>query len=161
MMRLATLVARLLLGAVFIVAAVPKIADPPSFAHMIANYRILPLPLVNPLALFLPWVEILSGIALVLGIFRKTAATFVGALLLVFIAAIGVNLARDRAVQCGCFDVHAAEKSHDELIREMRWVLIRDAGLLTVVAFLLMRDGKPLPNNDVRASRRMDADSPD
>jgi protein SCO1/2 len=137
--RLAVLAGRLLLGAVFIVAAGPKIADPPGFAHMIANYRLFPTALVHPAALVLPWVEMLCGIFLVAGIFWRTAAKLVGAMLVVFVLAIGTNLARDRAVQCGCFDVHAAEKSHAELIGEMRWVLARDAALL-FVAVLLLRE---------------------
>jgi protein SCO1/2 len=135
--RLAVLAGRLLLGAVFIVAAGPKIADPPGFAHMIANYRLFPAALVHAAALVLPWIEILCGLFLVAGLFWKTAAKLVGAMLVVFILAIGTNLARDRAVQCGCFDVHAAEKSHAELIAEMRWVLARDAALLLVVVLLL------------------------
>ena len=139
MMRVTIFVARLLLGAIFVVAAVPKIADPPSFAHMVSNYTIIPPGFVNSAALLLPWIEMLAGIALVVGIFRQTAAKLVGILLVVFVLGIGINLARDHAVQCGCFDVHAAEKSHHQLIREMRWVLIRDTALLAVVGFLLAR----------------------
>lgn len=139
--RLAVLAGRILLGAVFIVAAGPKIADPPGFAHMIANYRLFPSPLVHPAALVLPWIEMLSGLFLVAGLFWRTAAKLVGAMLVVFILAIGTNLARDRAVQCGCFDVHAAEKTHAELLSEMRWVLARDAALLMVVVLILRERG--------------------
>ena len=39
------------LGVIFFVAALPKIGDPPSFAHMIYNYRILPAGLINISAL--------------------------------------------------------------------------------------------------------------
>ena len=143
MRRLLRLAASIALGAVFIAAAVPKIVDPPSFAHMIANYKILPGPAVNPLALLLPWIEILTGLALVLGLFRQTAGKLAGALLAVFVLAIGTNLARDRAVQCGCFDVHAAEKSHDQLIGEMRWVVARDAGLLLLAGLVVFLSERP------------------
>ncbi|HET7453563.1 MAG TPA: MauE/DoxX family redox-associated membrane protein [Thermoanaerobaculia bacterium] len=141
--RAALLAGRLLLGAVFAVAAIPKIADPPAVAHMIANYRLLPAALVHPAALVLPWIEITCGVLLVTGLFRKTAAKLVAAMLVVFVIAIGVNLARDRAVQCGCFDVHAAAKTHAELIGEMRWVLVRDAALLAVAAFVLAGGRRP------------------
>ena len=62
------------LGAIFLVAALPKIADPPSFAHMIYNYRLVPGALVNAMALVMPWVEILAGLALILGVWRREAA---------------------------------------------------------------------------------------
>ena len=138
--RIAALAARLVPGIVFIVAAAPKIADPPAFAHMIANYRLLPAALVHPAALVLPWVELWSGIALVTGFFAKTAGKLVAALLVVFLAAIGINLARGRAVQCGCFDVHAAEKTREENLAQMRGVLFRDGLLLAAaVAFLRMK----------------------
>ena len=57
------------------IAALPKIGDPPGFAHMIYNYKILPGPLVNPAALVMPWAELLMGVALVCGIWRRTAAS--------------------------------------------------------------------------------------
>lgn len=121
------------LGVLFIVAALPKIADPPSFAHMIYNYRLLPGPLVNLAALTMPWVELLMGIALVCGIWRRTAAFLIGALLVVFIVAISFNLYRGNAIDCGCFDVTAAGKSVQERIHDMWWVAVRDVGMLLLV----------------------------
>ena len=125
------------LGVIFIAAALPKVLDPPSFAHMIYNYRLIPGPLVNLMALVMPWFELLCGVALVLGIWRRTSALFVGALLGVFIVAISINLARNNPVNCGCFDVTSANKSREELLAEMRWVLARDTGMLLMVAQVL------------------------
>ena len=122
------------LGVFFIVAALPKIADPPSFAHMIYNYRLVPGPLVNPAALTMPWAELLLGVALVCGIWRRTAASLVGALLAVFIVAISLNLLRGNAIDCGCFDVADAGKSVEERFRDMRFVIVRDVGMLFLVA---------------------------
>jgi uncharacterized membrane protein YphA (DoxX/SURF4 family) len=89
-----TIRVQLALGVIFVVAALPKLLDPPSFAHMIYNYRIVPGPLVNLAALIMPWIEILSGLALILGIWRTTARSIIATLLAVFIVAIGINLAR-------------------------------------------------------------------
>lgn len=125
------------LGAVFVVAALPKIADPPAFAHMIYNYRLLPGALVNVLALVLPWVELFAGLGLILGVWKKEAAVVAAVLLLVFIVAIGINLARGHAVDCGCFEVRSAGKSREELLVEMKWVLLRDVGLLLLAAQVL------------------------
>ena len=132
-----TIRVQIALGAIFVVAALPKIADPPSFAHMIYNYRLVPGPLVNALALVMPWVEILTGLALILGVWRREAAIVAGLLIVVFLAAIGWNLARGHAVDCGCFDVHAAGKSREEQLADMRWVLVRDVGILLMVVQVL------------------------
>lgn len=122
------------LGAIFAAAALPKIADPPSFAHMIYNYRILPASLINISALAMPWVEIVAGLALILGVWKKPARWIIAAMLIVFMVAITVNLVRGNAIDCGCFDVASAGKSYDERIADMWWVLIRDAGMLLMIA---------------------------
>src|SRR5207237_3515193 len=82
-----TIRVQIALGIIFVVAALPKIVDPPSFAHMVYNYKIMPWALVNPMALIMPWIELLSGLALILGIWKGTARTIIGILLLTFIAA--------------------------------------------------------------------------
>ena len=125
------------LGLFFVVAALPKLADPPSFAHMIYNYRLAPGPLVNLPALVLPWLELTCGVALILGIWSRSAAAVVGVLLLVFVAAISVNLLRGHAIDCGCFDVKDAGKSAEERLDDMRMVIVRDAGMLLMVAQVL------------------------
>lgn len=122
------------LGAIFFAAALPKIADPPSFAHMIYNYRILPANLINISALIMPWVEILAGLALILGVWTKGARNIIAAMLLVFIVAIAFNLARDNAIDCGCFDLSAAGKSHEERLFDMKVVILRDLGMLLMIA---------------------------
>src|SRR5436305_11986963 len=89
---------QLALGVFFVAAALPKIVDPPSFAHMIYNYRIVPGALINLMALIMPWIELFSGLALILGIWVATARTIIAAMLFVFITAISVNLARGNAI---------------------------------------------------------------
>jgi uncharacterized membrane protein YphA (DoxX/SURF4 family) len=124
------------LGVFFVAAALPKIVDPPSFAHMIYNYRIVPGALVNLMALVMPWVELLSGLALILGIWKEGARTLVAAMLAVFIVAISINLARGNAIDCGCFDVSAAGKSRAERLADMKFVILRDAAMLLMCAQL-------------------------
>jgi len=128
------------LGVIFVVAALPKIADPPSFAHMVYNYRILPGALINFSSLVMPWLELLCGLALILGIWTRPARNILGILLLVFIVAIGFNLARDNAIDCGCFDLSKANLSHEERLRDMRMVILRDIGMLLMVAQLWYSD---------------------
>lgn len=129
-----TIRVQLALGVFFVAASLPKIVDPPSFAHMIYNYRIVPGALINIMALTMPWIELLSGLALILGIWKEAARTIVAAMLLIFIVAISINLARNNAIDCGCFDVSAAGKSHEERIADMRFVIFRDLGMLLMCA---------------------------
>lgn len=131
-----TIRVQLALGVIFIVAALPKIVDPPSFAHMLYNYRLLPGMVVNLAALSMPWIELFSGLALVLGIWRGTARTIIGTLLLAFIVAISINLARGNPIDCGCFDVSEAGKTRAERIGDMRFVVVRDLGMLLMVGQL-------------------------
>jgi Methylamine utilisation protein MauE len=125
------------LGAVFVAAALPKISDPPAFAHMIYNYRLVPGGLINGMALVMPWVELVAGVTLILGVWKREAALVAGALLLVFVVALGVNLARGHAVDCGCFNLRSAGKTREEMLSDMRWVLIRDVGLLLLTGQVL------------------------
>lgn len=124
------------LGAIFVVAAWPKIVDPPSFAHMIYNYRLLPGGLINVSALIMPWVELVAGLCLILGLWTRPARWLIAAMLVVFMIAIGINLVRGNAIDCGCFDVSAANLTHEERIRDMWMVLLRDAGMLLMCAQL-------------------------
>jgi uncharacterized membrane protein YphA (DoxX/SURF4 family) len=130
------------LGVFFVAAALPKVVDPPAFAHMVYNYRLVPGAFVNLMALAMPWLELLAGLALILGIWTRTSAATVGALLLVFTVAISVNLARGNAIDCGCFDLSLAGRSVAERLTDMRWVLVRDAGMLLMAAQILWATGR-------------------
>ena len=125
------------LAAFFVVAGIAKIADPPGFAHEIHNYKMVPGALVNAMALILPWIEVVTGVALFLGIARRTAAKVLGILLLVFIAALGVNLARGHPVDCGCFGTSTGQKTDAERLRDMKIAIARDVGLLILAAQIL------------------------
>jgi len=131
-----TIRVQLALGAIFVIAAIPKIADPPSFAHMIYNYRLVPGSLINLSALVMPWVELLAGLALILGVWKAAARTVIGILLAVFIIAISINLARDNAIDCGCFNVADRGKTHEQRIFDMKVDVVRDLGMLLMVGQL-------------------------
>ncbi len=132
-----TIRVQLALGAIFIAAAVSKIADPPGFAHEVYNYRLLPAAAVNALALVLPWLEILVGLAFILGFWRRTAAGMCGLLLLVFIGALSINLARGRPIDCACFGVSKVPRTESERLADMKLAIARDVGMLAMVAQLL------------------------
>ena len=96
---------RLVLGGVFIYASLDKIANPAEFAKAIGNYHVLPFGLENLLALFLPWLELLTGILLIVGIMVDGATILIISMNIVFIFAISQALARGISIECGCFSV--------------------------------------------------------
>mgnify|MGYP001431877133 FL=1 len=96
---------RLVLGGVFIYASLDKISNPAEFAKAIGNYHVLPFGLENLLALFLPWLELLTGILLIAGIMVDGATILIISMNIVFIFAISQALARGISIECGCFSV--------------------------------------------------------
>lgn len=124
------------LGAIFVAAALPKIADPPAFAHLVYNYRLLPGSLINLTALVMPWLELTAGLALIAGVWAAAARGVIAGLLVLFMTAIAINLARGNAIDCGCFDVSAVGRSNEERIADMWWVLVRDMGMLMMAVQL-------------------------
>ncbi len=108
--RYLLLLSRLLLGGVFLFAAIPKIEDPARFAEDIRAYEILPYWAVNGSAILLPAIELLLAGCLILGIWTRSAAAGINALLLLFIGAIASTIVRGLEIDCGCFG-EAVEES--------------------------------------------------
>ena len=102
-MRAFLFVLRLLLGALFVLASVDKVAHPEAFVVSVDKYQLLPTPVVPLVAVTLPWIELLAGIALIAGIGVEGAALVTTVLLVVFLSGMGINLARGRELDCGCF----------------------------------------------------------
>jgi uncharacterized membrane protein YphA (DoxX/SURF4 family) len=97
------LAARLLLGGVFVVAGLLKLPDPAAAVRAVRAYRLLPEVLVGPVAFGLPVVEVAVGLALLAGVFVRTAAVASALLLAVFLVGVGSAWARGLQIDCGCF----------------------------------------------------------
>jgi uncharacterized membrane protein YphA (DoxX/SURF4 family) len=129
------LVIRLVLGVVFIWAAIHKITHPGDFAQDIYNYRMLPHAFINFMALTLPWLEIICGGCIILGVFVRGSALLIGFMLFIFIVAISFALVRGLDISCGCFSSGAGGGGHgvavDLLIRD----ILMFAGSLIVLFY--------------------------
>jgi uncharacterized membrane protein YphA (DoxX/SURF4 family) len=132
------------LAAFFVVAGIAKVADPPGFAHEIHNYGLVPGIAVNAMALILPWLEIVVGVSLFLGLWTRTATRILAALLLVFVAALSINLARGKPVDCGCFGTSSAPKTTEQRLFDMKLAIARDVGLLLIAAQILASEREQL-----------------
>ena len=132
---LVLLAARLVVGGLLLYACVDKILHPADFATSIRNYRFLPDALVNLWAMTLPWVELLTGLALVAG-FRPRGAGLVSTLLfLSFVIALSAALVRGLDISCGCFKAGEAGATIGPLY------VVRDACLTLASALVLAFGG--------------------
>jgi putative oxidoreductase len=142
---------RLVVGGVFIYAGVIKLPEPIHFADNIASFRILPPVLVNPLALSLPWFEILAGALLISGFARRVGALALLLVTSIYCAAIAYALARGLVIDCGCFGgggIPSATKMRLDLARDM----LLFAG--TLVVYLRARRGVAIDEPAGLGSRR-------
>ena len=94
---------RWLIGITFIYASYHKIVEPAHFAKIIYGYYLFPEFIINLTAIILPFLELLSGIALILGIYPRSALLILESLLFAFIVALSINLIRGHNFDCGCF----------------------------------------------------------
>jgi uncharacterized membrane protein YphA (DoxX/SURF4 family) len=130
-----TRILRLLAGGVFLVAGVLKVLDPAHFAADIDHFRLLPYFAVAPLALYLPWLEIVCGLAVFLGAARRSALVLLLAMTVVFIAAIASAWMRGLDIRCGCFGAASTAP--------LAYDLAFDVVLGGVLFWLWLMEGRP------------------
>ncbi len=96
---------RLFLAGIFIYAGYTKLSSPLQFAAAVEGYQLLTPNAAIWVAMILPWVEILLGIGLVLGIQIRYIAAITVAFLMFFVGVMLVTYLRGIEADCGCFGV--------------------------------------------------------
>jgi uncharacterized membrane protein YphA (DoxX/SURF4 family) len=124
------LLLRVLLGLIFIFAAIEKIAIPENFSVSIANYKLFPSEFINIPAIIIPWIELISGILLLLGISVKENSAIITCLLCVFTIVITISLFRGLNIDCGCFGTTYGEQIG--LLKVCENILLIIVGLILV-----------------------------
>jgi len=99
------LIFRWILGITFIYASYSKIISPGDFAKIIYGYALFPEVTINLIAIILPFIELVSGLALIIGIYPRSAVLIVNCMLLAFIILLSINLMRGHEFNCGCFSL--------------------------------------------------------
>lgn len=131
---------RILLGAVFLYAAWYKITDLPAFAKSIHNYGMVPEGLLPLFATVLAGVEVVTGLALVTGVWRKGAALVVSGMLVMFIVAIAAAYVRGKSIECGCFTAEMSAEKAGEVRAHMLRRIVEDVGMLLLGVNLLLQE---------------------
>ena len=97
------LAARWVLGLTFIYASFHKILAPADFAKIVYGYDLFPAVFINLIAIIIPFLELVAGLALIIGFYPRSAAIIVNALLTAYLIALTINLIRGHEFDCGCF----------------------------------------------------------
>jgi len=103
------------LAAVFLLYGASKIPHLSAFATSIHNYRLLPVELENPLAIALPWIEVVAAVALLRNSWLPGGVLVVGGMTLTFTLAILSAIVRGLDINCGCFTLSDASPAYNNL----------------------------------------------
>ncbi|PID59637.1 MAG: hypothetical protein CR986_05055 [Ignavibacteriae bacterium] len=93
---------RIYLALFFLISGLNKINHLNEFAQSIENYRILPIGFVNIFAIIFPWLEVISGGLLLIGVFIKENSSIILGLLVIFTLAVASAYFRGININCGC-----------------------------------------------------------
>ncbi len=125
---------RLIVGAVFIYASFDKLMNQEEFSKAIYNYKIDFLsPFINIFAIVIPYVELIAGLFLILGIYKRGSSFLISFMLVIFIIALTQAYARGLDINCACFSLESSGQKSDILIR-----IIEDIFLLiaTIIIYI-------------------------
>ncbi len=95
--------ARLVLGVVFVVAGATKVGDLAASGRAVNAYQLMPFGVAKAVGAALPFVEIVVGLLLIVGLATRVVAVLTAALLVVYIVGISSAWARGLTIDCGCF----------------------------------------------------------
>ena len=124
----------LVIGGAFIYAGALKVWDPVKFGQDISNFHIVPWPVGVRMAFYLPWLEILCGVAVIVGWLRSGALAILTGLMVVFIAATISAKARGIDLDCGCFGAATSGLT-------FTWHMVIDFALLAGILALWFSTG--------------------
>ena len=122
---------RLGLGGVFVYAGALKIWNVQQFALDVHHFELTPWTVSLLVAVYLPWLEMLAGLALIARRLPLGASLAIAGMTLVFLVALGSAWARGLDISCGCFGKEEATMKTD-----FPQLMLRDGALLAVAVFL-------------------------
>jgi uncharacterized membrane protein YphA (DoxX/SURF4 family) len=106
---------RIILGAVFISAALTKFRQPYDFFASVSRYGLLDRPSALAVAELLPWIELVLGVALLAGVLIPGAFATSLCLLIAFAGIRGWALAHGLEISCGCFTGSVGQIGYSDL----------------------------------------------
>ncbi len=127
-------VVRVFLGVILGWAGIVKIRNPEAFIEIVKAYNLLPEELVVLWGIFLPYIELVTGLFLFFGLWHKSAVLSSSVLFLIFAAAVSINILRGADIACGCFGFNETN---------LYVVLLQDLVFLLCCCFLSLSESTP------------------
>ena len=146
--------ARVILGAVLISSAAPKIVYPGDFYTAVVDYGVVGGGGATVIAAGLPWLELTVGLSLLTGIGGAGAMVMAALMMLVFTGLHGYALIKGLDIPCGCFGVTGDREAISG------WSVTRNGGLLTVALLGWWAVAARRPGGSAAAERGHSAESP-
>jgi len=129
--RYIVLAARIVLGFIFVVASIDKIADPNAFAVSVGYYKLVGSSLSLFIATVLPWVELLCGLGLIFSVKLRGSSLLVLLMLVIFTAGVISGIVRGLDISCGCF-------TSDPTVDKIGWMkVMENCGLILLSIVVL------------------------
>ena len=90
-------------GFLLIFSSLYKIQSPFEFAEAVQNYRIFGEGLSRWIAVWIPYLEVLTGLFLIVGIWIDAVVFINASLMLIFLIMVVQAYFRNLDIQCGCY----------------------------------------------------------
>ena len=120
---------RIILAGTFLYSGYVKIDQFLAFKTALYGYKLFPIGLINPIAEYLPWMEVALGLLLLVGWKVRYVAAFTAGLLSLFLIILIITYSRGIPAECGCFGAGG---------RISPLTLTRDALFLLPAIFLIL-----------------------
>lgn len=130
------LAARLLLAAVYFVSGIAKAADPAQTRVAVKAYQLLSPDVAEMVASVLPYLEIATGLILLVGLATRIGAVLSALMMVGFLIGVISAATRGLNIDCGCFGGGGAVAAG---ATEYTAEILRDTGLLIVSLYLMVR----------------------
>lgn len=136
MHRWTGLLARLIVGGVWVWAGLLKLPHPETSVSAVRAYQLLPTDLAETVGHVLPTLEVVLGVCLIAGLLTRVSGLLSAVLQLAFVIGIVSVWARGIEISCGCFGTGGPDP---DATSKYPWEIARDLGLMALSLYLVIK----------------------
>jgi len=136
MFRWTGLLARLIVGGVWVYAGALKVGDPAASVSAVRAYQLLPTGVAEVVGRTLPMLEIVVGACLIVGLLTRINGVVSALLQVAFVIGIASVWSRGIEIDCGCFGDGGP---NPDATSQYPWEIARDLGLMALSVLLVVK----------------------